>query len=102
MKTKNYYAVIFTSKKASYDEGYDEMSKLMGDLAKKQKGFIDIESVRNSEGVGITISYWESLEDITAWKSNTEHLNAQKLGKSSWYESYKVRICKVEREYAMD
>lgn len=102
MQRKSYYAVIFTSKKSDAIDGYDEMSKLMLELSKKQKGFIDFESVRGSDGVGITISYWESLEDISAWKRNPEHLTAQSLGKSDWYENYKVRICKVEREYSMD
>ena len=102
MQTKPYYAVIFTSTKSNDDSGYDEMSQQMLDLSKKQKGFISIESARNAEGLGITISYWESLDDIVNWKSNTEHLNAQKLGQTKWYDSYKVRICKVEREYSMD
>lgn len=102
MKTNAYYAVIFTSKKSNTDDGYDEMSEQMVTLAKKQKGFISLESVRDSSGNGITISYWESLDDISAWKNNTEHLKAQNLGQTKWYEHYKVRICKVEREYSMD
>ena len=102
MQSKSYYAVIFTSKKSTTDEAYDEVSKQMVELSKKQKGFIGLESARGADGVGITVSYWESLEDIAAWKRNDEHLKAQKLGMSGWYESYKVRICKVEREYSMD
>ena len=26
-------------------------------------------------------------------------MKAQKLGKTKWYKEYKLRICKVEREY---
>ena len=102
MEKKSYYAVIFTSKKSNEDSGYEEMARLMVNLAQQQKGFISVESARGADGVGITISYWESLEDVTAWKNNTEHLKAQQLGQTKWYDSYKVRICKVEREYAMD
>ena len=69
-------------------------------LAENQKGFLGIESARND--IGITVSYWESLEAIAQWKANTEHLHAQKLGKSKWYESYRVRICKVERDYSFE
>ena len=95
--TKPYYAVIFTSKRTTGDNDYGKMADQMLCLAQKQKGFIGVESAR--EEVGITVSYWETLEDIQNWKDNTEHLAAQKKGKKDWYASYHVRICKVEREY---
>ncbi len=99
--SKNYYAVIFTSTKKDSDPAYDRMSQAMMALAQKQKGFISYESARSSEGFGITISYWETSDDIRAWHQNTSHQAAQEKGKQSWYESYKVRICKVEREYSL-
>lgn len=94
---KPYYAVIFTSKLQTDHEGYDEMSSRMIDLVKQQEGFLGYESAR--EAIGITISYWDSLESIVSWKKNTEHLIAQQQGIATWYLSYKIRICKVEREY---
>jgi len=42
-------------------------------------------------GVEIAISYWKSLEDISAWKSNPDHQRAQALGKSRWYKSIRYR-----------
>ena len=94
---KSYYAVIFTSKHSNNTKGYSEMAKKMEALAKTQEGFIGLESAR--EHIGITISYWESLEAIKLWKSNSEHLIAQENGQQNWYDWYHVRICKVEREY---
>jgi heme-degrading monooxygenase HmoA len=92
-----YYAVIFTSLRTDGDNGYSTMSDEMVALAQQQPGFLGVESARNE--VGITISYWQSLEDIKNWKANTRHLSAQKQGRDKWYENYKVRICKVERDY---
>jgi heme-degrading monooxygenase HmoA len=92
-----YYAVIFTSTLRETTEGYLKMANEMEELASKQPGYIDFESARSE--LGISISYWDSLEAIADWKSQIEHLKAQELGKSKWYASYKVRICKVEREY---
>lgn len=100
MTSNSYYAVIFTSVQSANIEGYTEMSIKMEALAKKQEGFLGIESARSD--VGITVSYWRSLEDIKAWKSNIEHLEAQAMGRKKWYKNYKVRICKVEREYSFD
>jgi heme-degrading monooxygenase HmoA len=98
---KSYYAVIFTSLRTNQDsEGYSLMSDKMMELVKQQPGFIDVESSRDSNGFGITISYWESLEAIQKWKENMQHQTAQHKGKETWYNSYHVRICKVEREYS--
>lgn len=94
---KPYYAVIFTSTRTDGDNGYKEMAELMETLAKKQNGFISIDSARND--VGITVSYWENLDAIKNWKQQTDHLLAQQKGIKDWYSSYNVRICKVEREY---
>jgi len=69
----------------------------MEDLASKQPGYLGIESARSD--IGITISYWKSLEAIANWKANTDHLFAQQKGIKDWYSCYKVKICLVEREY---
>jgi heme-degrading monooxygenase HmoA len=92
-----YYAVIFTSLRTEIDKGYGAMSEKMEELAKQQKGFLGMESARDN--LGITISYWQSLEAIKEWKNNSQHLIAQELGKKQWYKSFKTRICKVERDY---
>ena len=92
-----YYAVIFTSTRTEVETGYAEMATKMVELAKNQPGFIGVESARNE--IGITVSYWESLEAIQNWKANLVHLEAQEKGKTAWYKNYKVRIAKVEREY---
>ena len=92
-----YYAVIFTSLLYENTKGYNEMAIKMETFAKQQPGFLGIESAR--EEVGITVSYWKTLDAIKIWKANVDHQGAQKLGKEKWYQSYKVRICKVEREY---
>ena len=92
-----YYAVIFSSMRTEDIDGYRETSDRMVELAQQQHGYLGHESVR--EELGLTVSYWESLEDIKAWKKNSEHLFAQQQGRDRWYRSYKTRICKVERDY---
>lgn len=92
-----YYAVIFTNTRTEGDFGYAQMAEQMERLAKQQKGYLGFESARSN--LGIAVSYWESLEAIADWKANLEHLYAQEKGKSDWYSWYKVRICRVEREY---
>jgi heme-degrading monooxygenase HmoA len=92
-----YYAVIFSSVRTESDEGYSEMANYMIELAKKQDGFLGVESARQE--VGITVSYWRDLESIKNWKEHSEHTIARNKGRSTWYRVFKVRIAKVEKDY---
>lgn len=95
-----YYAVIFSTLLNDDLEGYEETANRMEELAKQQLGYLGIESARNQ--IGITVSYWESLEAILQWKNNIEHTEAREKGRTVWYKKYQLRICKVEREYGFE
>lgn len=95
-----YYAVVFTSRRSDGDNGYGEASDAMVALAAQQPGFLGIESARGSDGVGITVSYWDSEEAIAGWRRNAEHSATRERGRNLWYQHYEVRVCRVERAYA--
>ena len=98
-----YYAVIFTSDRTTAEpDEYAAMAERMIELARQQPGFLAIESARGSDGVGITVSYWQDLESIKAWNNVSDHQTAQQLGREKWYRNFKVRICRVENEYSFD
>ncbi|MFY0604152.1 MAG: antibiotic biosynthesis monooxygenase [Flavobacteriaceae bacterium] len=92
-----YYAVIFTTLTTDNLVAYEETAHRMEALAREQPGYLGIESARSD--VGITISYWESMDAISQWKNNIEHTEARERGRAQWYQQYQLRICKVEREY---
>ncbi len=94
--TLPYYAVIFTSTRTEGDNGYAEVAHEVVELARLQPGFLGFESARNE--LGISVSYWKDLDSIRAWKENAAHRQAQKRARD-WYQSFRVRVCKVEREY---
>jgi heme-degrading monooxygenase HmoA len=95
-----YYAVIFTSTLTEGDLGYSDMAAEMEKQVEKQPGFLGFESARSGEG--ITISYWKDLESVRNWKENEAHTIAREQGKKIWYQKYKVRIAKVERDYGFE
>lgn len=98
--TPPYYAVIFSSLRTEIEEGYQEMANEMVRQAELQPGYLGHESVR--DGLGITVSYWASLDAIRNWKQQTDHLLAQRMGREKWYSAYKTRICLVERDYGFE
>jgi len=92
-----YYAVIFTSTRTKVDNGYGEIAEHMVSLASQQDGFLGVESAR--EEIGITVSYWRDLEAIKCWREHAEHTLVIEKGRKDWYQSFTVRIAKVERAY---
>jgi len=91
-----YYAVIFTTVKSDDLDGYAEMNTRMFELAQEQPGYLGIESAKGE--IGISVTYWASLEDIARWKQHGEHLAAQRLGYEKWYRAFATRVCRVERD----
>ena len=95
-----YYAVIFSSRRREgEDDSYAATANRTLELAADQRGFLGAESARGSDGFGITVSYWESMDAIAAWRSHAEHRLAQENGKTAWYEHYEVRVARVDRAY---
>lgn len=101
IKTAGGHAVVFTSVRTEQeDDRYAETARRMLSLASQQPGFLRVDSVRDADGFGITVSYWKDRDAIAARKHNIEHREAQAQGRARWYQNFTVRICKVEKEYA--
>ncbi len=92
------YAVIFRAEIASLDEAYTETAEKLRKLALTHYGCREFCSCLEGNRE-IAISYWDSKDDIVAWKNDLEHLAAQERGRASWYSSYSVQVVEVVREY---
>ena len=98
--TTPYYAVIFTAQQTDDIDGYGPMATAMVETASGIDGFLEVESTRDGEGLGITVSYWRDEAAIAAWRKHSKHAVAQKLGRERWYEHYELRVARVERAYS--
>lgn len=92
-----YYAVIFSALRDG-ERDYAATNALMMDLARRQPGFLGVESAGGDGRLGITVSYWASLEAIAAWKAQADHRLAQERGRTEWYRTYRLRVARVERQ----
>lgn len=76
------------------------MAQALYALVEQQPGFLGVESARSNDGLGIIVSYWDSLKAIRLWRTNSAHQIAQQKGREIWYGSYTTWNCKAEREYS--
>ena len=79
--------LIFSSQRTAGDQGYGVMAERMVELARTQPGFLGVESARDADSFGITVSYLDGADEasIAAWKAHAEHAVAQRLGRERWY-----------------
>jgi heme-degrading monooxygenase HmoA len=97
-----YYAVIFTSRRNEQPgDGYAETADRMFALAQEQPGFLGFDTAR-TDGLGITVCYWETEADIAAWKAQADHQAAQREGRARWYDAYELRVARVDRAYGFE
>ncbi|NML07365.1 antibiotic biosynthesis monooxygenase [Sphingomonas sp. G-3-2-10] len=97
---KGQIAVIFVSQRTGADpEGYADAAEAMATLAAAQPGYCGVDSVRDGDGLGITVSYWADHESAVAWRNDAEHAQIRDRGRGIWYASYDLFVTEVVRGY---
>lgn len=85
-------------------EGIDEYLRLAASLKTelaKMDGLVSIErfSSLSEEGKLLSLSFWENEEAVTKWRNHMAHRMSQKKGHDSLFESYRISVAPVIREY---
>jgi glutathione S-transferase len=96
------YAVIFSNQHAGEHADYATVGERMVALAATMPGYLGHASARSADGFGITVSYWDSRENIANFRANLEHAAAQHSGRERYYTSYDLRVARVERHVTFD
>ena len=98
-------AVIFEVMPAEgkLDEYLNLAAQLRPELDKID-GFISIErfqSIANPKKI-LSLSFWDNEESIKQWRNVESHRSAQREGRKSIFEDYRIRIANVARDYTME
>jgi heme-degrading monooxygenase HmoA len=93
-------SVIFVAQRTQVDDaGYARAATLMDALAAQQEGYLGMDSVRGTDGLGITVSYWVNEESAKAWRDHPEHALIRDAGRDRWYKDYSLHVAQVTRSY---
>ena len=93
-------AVVFVSFRNDADMiGYAGAAVAMDALAAAQPGYRGVDSAREADGMGITVSYWADDAAAIAWRDHPEHAAIRERGRALWYDRYSVTVARVERGY---
>jgi heme-degrading monooxygenase HmoA len=79
-------------------EEYVALVEKIAAIARTMPGYISHKGFFADDGERVTIVEFEHEEGLRAWRSNPEHIAAQKLARTKYYTQYNVQICRLERE----
>lgn len=88
------------------DEGrqnrYLELAAQLKPLLSGFEGFIRAERFTslNEEGKLLSMNVWKDENAVKNWRNVVEHRMSQKEGREKLFESYKITVCSVIREYS--
>ena len=98
-------AVIFefTPIEGRFDDYMKVVDTLREDLAKAE-GFLGLERFESitTKGKFLSLQFWRDDECVRKWRNLQKHREAQKQGRGGIFDSYRLRIASVIRDYEMD
>jgi heme-degrading monooxygenase HmoA len=70
----------------------------MSELAQTMPGYISHKTFHAEDGERCTIVEFEDEAGLRTWRTNPEHVAAQKLARQKYYTDYSVQVCTLDRE----
>ena len=66
-------------------------------------GFISVERFESltQPGKMLSLSFWRDEAAVAQWREVAEHRGAQRLGRDSVFDDYRLRVASVVRDYGM-
>lgn len=90
---------VFRSRlKPGVREDYLALVERMNELARSMPGYISHKGFFADDGERVTIVEFEHEEGLHAWRTNPEHMVAQRLARQKYYLEYHVQVCTLDRE----
>jgi heme-degrading monooxygenase HmoA len=80
---------------------YRSMLARMEEIVSAMPGYISSEDFISEDGNrDLSVVKFESLEALEAWRDHPEHLEAQRLARELYFESYHIQVLSTVREYS--
>ena len=90
---------VFRSRlKPGVRDEYVTLVDRMTELARTMPGYISHKGFFADDGERVTIVEFENEEGLRVWRTNPEHIAAQKLARQKYYTEYHVQVCTLNRE----
>jgi len=90
---------VFRSRlRPELEDEYAALVDRMEKIARTMPGYISHKGFFADDGERVTIVEFENEEGLRAWRTNPEHLAAQRLARQKYYSEYHIQVCTLDRE----
>lgn len=97
------YVIVFRSRlRPGVEEAYGRRAGEIYAMAEQMPGLIASRDYTAEDGERVAIVEFDTEEHLLAWRDHAEHRRVQAEGRASYYTSYSIQICRVERAAAFD
>ncbi len=81
---------------------YLDLAAMLKPLLTGFEGFIRAERFvsLNEEGKLLSMNIWTDETAVERWRTTVEHRMSQQEGREKLFESYKITVCSILREYS--
>ena len=85
-------------------EAYLDIAARLRPLLEDIDGFISIERFQSltTPGKVLSLSFWRDEEAVRRWRNLPQHRDAQRAGRQSIFQDYRLRVAHVLRDYGMN
>ena len=91
--------IVFRSRlQPGLGDEYVALVNRMTELAESMPGYISHKGYVADDGERVTVVEFENEEGLRVWRTNPEHLAAQKLARQKYYTEYHLQVCTLTRE----
>ncbi|WP_310152144.1 antibiotic biosynthesis monooxygenase family protein [Luteimonas sp. 3794] len=95
-----YHVAIFRYRRNGEDAaGFVESRRDLLEMATRQPGCLGVESIEDTGGEGVTLSYWTDEASLRAWRAHSAQGATSDKSQRGWYDQYAVQVARVERAY---
>ena len=85
-------------------EAYLDIATRLRPLLADIDGFLSIERFQSltTPGKVLSLSFWRDEEAVRQWRNLAQHREAQRAGRQSIFQDYRLRVAHVLRDYSMN
>ena len=85
-------------------EAYLDIATRLRPLLEDIDGFLSIERFQSltTPGKVLSLSFWRDEEAVRQWRNLAQHREAQRAGRQSIFQDYRLRVAHVLRDYSMN
>jgi heme-degrading monooxygenase HmoA len=98
-------AVIFeVHPREGHAERYFELAAQLRAELEATDGFVSVERFQSLSRPGhyLSLSFWRDEAAVRGWRCQARHRSAQREGRGSVFQDYRLRVAAVLRDYGLD